>query len=401
MFFFDSKIVVRAALLAGVGGVFSIFAQGQPGIDRPIRVGQFKGTGTGAYWHENIHSSSTMLNNILTNPTPAVLGPNLVVPKFSTPFTFTTFGVVQGGGNNPTAAMTNAFIAALDTLDVAIISCMVSIGNIFSTAAQREALINFSRRKGYLAVHATTDTQGAWAAGDSLHGARFSGHPNGDRMGTIRRDSAFQTDSAWKFLNKDVFANGEDTSFTEEWFFFTTSGSAIRGSANLKPTIKLMESTLAGGLGGQTAMGDHPLSWYRTHPQGGRFFYTGVGHRPNIWNTNAQAPRFFRRQLYNAIVWLSDYDSLSISTVSLQRTKAAGPASDYSRLSVSPSALTVTMIPNGNHEVELLSLDGKRVAFRNGSGRENAYQFSGLRSGVYTIATASIHGRSSRLVTIP
>jgi hypothetical protein len=397
MFVFDTKIV-RAAVLAGVGAI-SIFAQGKPGVDRPIRVGQFKGTAPNQYWHENIHSSSTMLNNILTNPSATVLGPGIVVPKFSPPFTFTTFGVTQGGGNNPTAAMTNAFIAALDTLDVAIISCMVGFDQIISTATQRDALANFARKKGYLAVHATTDSRSSWSAGDSIHGTRFSGHPSSDRMGTIRRDSVFQTDSAWKFLNSGVFSNGTDTSFVEEWFFFTTSGTSIRSQANLKPTMKLVESSLEGGLGGQTAMGDHPHSWYRTHPQGGRFFYTGVGHRPNLWNTNAQAPRFFRRQLYNAIVWLSDYDSTGV--VSIKRTKAPGPASDYSRLAVSPSELTVTMILDGDHSVELLTLDGKRVEIRQGSGSGKSHHFSGLKSGVYILATAGIDGRASRLVTIP
>lgn len=402
MVFFENKIVIRAALLAVAGCVFSTFAQGKPGVDRPIRVGQFKGTGNGLYWHENIHASTTMLSSILTTPSVAVLGPNIVVPKFSPGFTFTAFGVVQGAGNTPTAAQTNAFVAALDTLDVAIISCMVGIDQIFTTAAQRDALANFARKKGYLAVHATTDSRSGWAVGDSIHGTRFAGHPSSDRMGTVRVDSVFQADSAWKFLNNGIFSNNMDTSFVEEWFFYTTSGSSIRSQATLKPTVKLMESTLAGGFAPQTAMGDHPHSWYRTHPQGGRFFYTGVGHRPNIWNTNAQAPRFFRRQLYNAIVWLSDYDSLSTGTTALnKRIKAPGSASDYSKLSISPSALTVTMIPEGDHSVELLTLDGKNVATRQGSGSGVSYVFDRLRSGVYILATTGIQGRSSRFVTIP
>lgn len=395
----QASTVKKIAILTGVCSLVSAFAQNRPGIDRPIRVGQFKGTGQGLYWHENIHSSSTMLSNILTTPTPAILGANLVVPTHNPPFTYTAFGVVQGGGNTPTAAQTNAFIAALDTLDVAIISCMVGFDQVISQAAQRNALLEFAKRKGYITVHATTDSRSSWAAGDSINGTRFSGHPSSDRQGTIRRDSVFEAEDAWKYLNKEIFSNGLDTSFTEEWFFFTTSGTSIRSQANLKPTTKLIESSLAGGLGGQTAMGDHPHSWYRTNPLGGRFFYTGVGHRPNLWNTNAQAPRFFRRQLYNAILWTAKYDSLSAT--SIKNTRAPGMASEYSKLSILPSNLTVTMIPRGEHTVELLTLDGKRVDMQKGSGSERSYQFSGLRSGVYTMAASTIHGRTSRLVTIP
>lgn len=382
-------------------------AQDRPGIDRPIRVGQFRGTGTGgSYWHDNIHQSSVLLNTILTNPSTSNLGDSLIVPTHNPPFTYTSFGVVTTGGTSappsgktPTVAQTNEFIAALDTLDVAIISCMVNFETIFTTPAQREALLSFTRRKGYLAIHATTDTQGGWAQGDSIHGTAFRQHPNGDRNGRLVRDSVFQADAAWNYLNQGLFSNSLDTSFTEEWFFFTTSAAAIRSQTNLKPTTKLDESSLTGS-GIPTLMGDHPHSWYRNYPDsGGRTFYTAVGHRPNLWNTNAQAPRFFRRQLYNAILWLAKYDSAGTS--SIRHTKAPGVASDYSRLAVSPSALTVSVIQPGNHTVELLSLDGKRLAFRQGTSGQTSHEFKNLRSGVYVVSVATGHGRSSRLATVP
>jgi hypothetical protein len=49
-----NKMLGLTVLLALTG---SVFAQGVPGKDRPIRVGQFKGTGQGRYWHTNIHTS--------------------------------------------------------------------------------------------------------------------------------------------------------------------------------------------------------------------------------------------------------------------------------------------------------------------------------------------------------
>jgi hypothetical protein len=397
------KFTRNVAIVLGVAAVSSLLAQDRPGIDRAIRVGQFKGTGQGRYWHDNIHTSSTVLNTVLGNPNGANLGGDLVVPKHNPPFSYTAFGVAAGGGNTPSATLTNAFIAALDTLDVVIISCMVEFGNVISTTAQRGALLNFAQTKGYIAVHATTDSYGTWPAGDSIHGTRFLGHPSSDRNGMLRRDSVFQTDSAWNFLNRNLFVNGTDTTFLEEWFFFTTSGANIRANATLKPTVKLEEHTLAGGLGGRTAMGDHPMSWYRTNPLGGRFFYTAVGHRPNLWNTGTNQPRFPRRQLYNAILWVAKYDSLSTAdtAVSIKYTQAPGAASDYSKLLISSSALTLTVTSPGSHLVELLTLDGRRLAYQKGQGRDKAYRFTNLRSGVYALSLATAEGRSRRLVTVP
>jgi hypothetical protein len=403
------KFIAKLALLAVAAGVTSAYAQGKPGVDRPIRVGQFKGTGTGgSYWHDNIHQSSILLNTILTAPTTSNLGDDLVLPTHNPPFTFATFGVVTTGekapatGKTPTVAETNAFIAALDTLDVAIISCMVNFETIFTTAAQRQALLSFSRRKGYFAVHATTDTDAGWTQGDSLHGTAFRGHPTGDRMGTVRVDSVFQADTSWKFLNRGLFSGGTlDTAFTEEWFFFTTSGSSIRSQANLKPTIKLMEASLANGFAPQTAMGDHPHAWYRTSPDsGGRSFYTAVGHRPNLWNTNTGAPRFFRRQLYNSILWLAKYDSSAVVSVNYKTSKAPGGAFNYAKLSVKPSELSVTVTQNGMHAVELVSMNGQRIGSRRGNGEGKSYTFGSLNPGVYSVLVYTPQGRSDRLVTI-
>lgn len=333
------------------------------------------------------------------------LGADLVAPTHNPPFSFTTFGVVPQSGlvppttKTPSAEQTDAFIKALDTLDVVIINSMVAFDQVIVQSAHRDALLEFAKRKGYITVHATTDSRSAWSSGDSINGARYDSHLKSDRKGTLRPDSVYESEPAWKFLNQGIFNDALEASFVEEWLFFTKDGATIRSQENLKPTTKLIESSLVGGLQVVNAMGDHPYSWYRTHTLGGRFFYTGVGHRPNLWNTNAQAPLFFRRQLYNAILWTAKYDSLS--SVSIKNTKSQGLVSDFARVSIFPSMLAVTMIPHGKHTVELLALDGKQVDKQKGSGNERTYKFTGLRSGIYTLVTSSRHSRSSRLVTIP
>lgn len=374
----------------------------KPGKDRPIRVGMFKGTGTGAnYWHTNIHTSHNVIRTLLTNPSAAGLGDSLLVPPagftfYSMPVALNNAGTAEcaGSGCGPTAAQIAEFAGALDTLDVMILSSVVNFGSRVQNAAQRQAIADFWTNKGYVAIHAITDSHGSWAPLDTIHGTRFRGHP-AEQNGTIRRDSVFQDEKAWQELNRGVFSNGLDTTFFEEWFFFTTSGAAIRSTAFLKPTVKLDESSI--NPGSQTRMGDHPHSWYRELPSGGRFFYTAVGHRSQVWEN----VRSFRRQVYNAIVWTAKFDAADTSTTSIRTPQMApGAASDYSRLSVAPGALTVTMIPAGAHTVELLSVDGKRIALQTGEGREKAYNFTGLRSGVYAVSVKTAAGRSNRLVTI-
>jgi type 1 glutamine amidotransferase len=394
-----SKLFVLTTILGFAG---TAIAQEIPGKDRPIRVGMFKGTGTGSrYWHTNIHTSHTVLAGILANPAGANLGDSLVIPTagfsfYSMPIALNTAGTAEctGNGCGPNATQIAGFVAAMDTLDVIIMSSVVDWGSRVSNVTQREAFQNFWNTKGYVAIHAITDTYGTWAPLDTIHGARFRGHP-AEQNGTIRRDSVFETDTNYRYLNRGVFSNGIDTTFFEEWFYFTTTAATIRSQPHLKPTVKLVEASIA-NPGSQAPMGDHPHSWYKQLPTGGRFFYTAVGHRSQVWQT----VRSFRRQVYNGILWTAKYDSLATVTSIRHNGKAPGVAQDYSRLSVTPGALTVTMIPSGSHTVELLSVDGKRIAFQQGEGRDKSYQFTGLRAGVYAVSVGTSAGRSNRLVTV-
>jgi type 1 glutamine amidotransferase len=371
----------------------SAFAQSKPGIDRPIRVGMLKGTGSGKYWHTNIHTAGAQLAAILASPTTTGLGADLIVPPAG--FTFQQFGVTGTTTGAPTAQQITDFINALDTLDVAYIGAFVDLGSAISNATQRQKLADFWTTKGFITTHATNDSYGTWAPLDTIQAARFANHPSSDRTATIRLDTLAKSDSSWHFLNRSL----ADTNFLEEWFSYTTTGAVIRSKPYLKVLFQMDESSYNGGLGGATAMGtNHPHSWYRKLPSGGRYWYSGVGHRAQNFQGGTQ-PRFLRRQIYNAILWAAKYDSLS--SVSINPGKAPGAASNYSKLSVASSALTVTVLQNANHSVELLSVSGKRVALEKGEANRTVHTFNGLRAGVYAVAVTTPAGRTSRLVTVP
>lgn len=393
------KILAALALLAMTA---SVYAEGIPGKTRPIRVGIFKGTGTGRYWHTHIHTAGSALAAILAKPDSSSIniGDSLIIPDAG--FTFTQYGLTGTATGTPSAAQTNAFIAALDTLDVAIISAMVDMGNVISSTTNRNAMLNFIQNKGYIAIHASTDSYGTWPALDSVHAARFQNHPSSDRNGKLRLDTIGGGGPAkpeWAFLNRGL----ADTTFVEEWFSFTQNANVIRSFPNLQTTVNIDEASYANGLGGARQMGaDHPMSWYRKIPNGnggnGRFFYTAVGHRAQNFQ-GGNNPRFLRRQLYNAILWVAGYDTAG-TVISIKSGKTPGSVANYSTITVSPSSLTVTMIPEGSHTVELLTVNGQRVAIQQGNGRDKSYSFPGLRPGVYALAVSTTQGRASRLVTI-
>jgi type 1 glutamine amidotransferase len=395
------KIIGTATLLGSIATV--ILAQPasaqtgslRPGIDRPIRVGMFKGTGTSKYWHTNIHTAGAALASFLASPTTTGLGDSLIVPPAG--FSFTQFGLAGATTGSPTAQQVTDFIDALDTLDVAYVGAFVDFGSVLSNTTQRQKLADFWTTKGFITSHASNDSYGTWAALDTIQATRFSNHPSSDRTATIRLDTAANTDPAWKYLNRSL----ADTNFLEEWFSYTTDGAVIRSKPFLKVTTQMDEATYNGGLGGARAMGtNHPHSWYRQLPTGGRYFYTGVGHRAQNFQGGTN-PRFLRRQLYNAVLWVAKYDSLSGGTIAINPGKAfTGKASDYSKLSITGSSITVNVLQNTSHSVEILSVNGKRLALDNGDANRTAHTFTGLRSGVYALSVTTPAGRTSRLFTI-
>jgi hypothetical protein len=396
---------MSAATVAGMIGAFAVatFAQGRPGIDRPIRIGSFMGTGPNQYWSENIYPASSALSLMLANPDSAGLGPDLIVPPKG--FSFTAFGSVRGGGITPTAAQTETFLNALDTLDVAYIANFAKLGSVISTGPQRDKLRTFMMAKGFISVNWSSDNFGSWPALDSIQGARMSSHPPNDRNATLRRDSVAENDPDWKYLNRSLFLNGLDTTFMDLWFSWDLSGQLIRAGNPLGSmiiTVKILEETYAGGMGGATAMGDHPMSWGRRMVDGGRVFFTGVGHRITNFTGGPENPRFLRRQLYNAFLWTAKYDSLSPPIGIIARSGAMDQVTAYSRVEALPSLLKVTLLTDGNHALELHGIDGRRVARREGVGPiGTGYVFGNLRPGVYALAIASRQGRTTRLVAVP
>jgi hypothetical protein len=362
----------------------------------PIRVGFFKGVSQGRYWNINMHAAGSSLATLLANPDSANLGSALVKPAAGLNLTF--YGVPELPTDTlhqlryPTAEQKAAFLSALDSLDVVIFPNSTGLESIFSDSAQRRKLEVFFKTRGVVGLHWTWQTGGTpWGAWDSLPGSR-SGGWIAENMGTLRRDTSAAHDPSMRFLNRGL----PDTArFQEKWLSFVQTPAALRAIPGLKATMILDSASLVPSATQSRA--NQPYSWYRELPEGGRFFYTGLGHRVELFtgtvavdsagDTVRPANSFLRRQLYNAILWAAGVDSNGVVSVRGHAAEKTSRFTDAARVSFSGA-------------VEVRSLDGRLAALRRGTGRAD-HRIEGLRPGVYTVSVTAGGQRVARLVSTP
>lgn len=139
--------------------------------------------------------------------------------------------------------------------------------------AQQTAFEQYIRTgKGFVGVHAATDTEYEWPWYNGLVGAYFSSHPavQAATVHVINRQHP-ATDflpAAWPR--------------TDEWYNF----KSIRPGLTVLATLD--ETSYSGGTNGPT----HPIAWFHAY-DGGRAFYTAGGHTAESYSE----PLFVRHLL--------------------------------------------------------------------------------------------------------
>lgn len=143
---------------------------------------------------------------------------------------------------------------------------------------QQQAFTSFIRSGGgYVGVHAATDTEYEWPWYNKLAGAYFLSHPE-QQKATIR------------IVDKNHPATSmlpDQWVRTDEWYNFKDINKDVKVLAWLD------ETTYKGGANGEK----HPFIWCHEF-EGGRAFYTGVGHRDD----NYLEP-LVQQHLLGAIKW--------------------------------------------------------------------------------------------------
>ncbi|RAK70598.1 ThuA domain-containing protein [Hymenobacter edaphi] len=143
-------------------------------------------------------------------------------------------------------------------------------------AAQQAAFEQYIRAgRGFVGVHAATDTEYDWPWYNGLVGAYFDNHPK-VQPATVRITDASHPATA-----------GLPAAWprTDEWYNFR----------NLAPDLHVLATVDETSYSGGTHGAHHPIAWYHAY-DGGRAFYTGLGHTPESYAEPA-----FRQHLWGGI----------------------------------------------------------------------------------------------------
>ena len=153
-------------------------------------------------------------------------------------------------------------------------------GNVLNDAQQNafEGYINSGG--GYVGVHSAADTEYGWSWYGELVGAYFRTHP-AQQPGTIHFEDRVHPATA---------GLPERWTVNEEWYDYRTNP---RGQVHVLATLD--ESTYDGGIMGY----DHPIAWSHEY-DGGRAFYTGLGHSRDIYATAEMQEHLLGGILYAA-----------------------------------------------------------------------------------------------------
>jgi len=188
--------------------------------------------------------------------------------------------------------------AALADFDV--VAFVNTTGEILNDE-QQGALERFVQSgRGWVGVHSAADTEYQWNWYGRLVGAYFISHPllpvevdvtteDGDHPSTDHLPKSFKfTDEIYNFDRNPRYDNAILLTIDEAGFIY--------------PNIPDTPSMGA----------DHPVAWYKEF-DGGRSFYTNLGHRPDTWRDP-----LFQEHLLDGIRWAAGPPSWSAIPVSRQ-----------------------------------------------------------------------------------
>ena len=168
-----------------------------------------------------------------------------------------------------------------------VIIFLNTTGDILN-AAQQKVLERFIQSgKGFVGIHSASDTEYDWEWYTKLVGRMFHIHP------AVQTAKLQVVDAGFPGLQG--FAQGK--LWTDEWYEFNEAKVA-----DLHTLLAVDETTYNpkvqwGEKKGEGMGKDHPIAWYHNY-DGGRSFYTALGHLP----TNFSNPAFLDH-LYAGILW--------------------------------------------------------------------------------------------------
>ena len=160
-------------------------------------------------------------------------------------------------------------------------------GNILNDEQQAAFEKFIKSGNGFVGVHSATDTEYDWVWYTKMVGMMFKIHP--------QQQSAYLKVEDSNFPGMDRFP--KRLLWTDEWYEF-----GERKADDLHFLVSVDEKSYnpaaKWGTNEGKGMGNfHPISWYHNY-DGGRAFYTALGHIPLAWSDQT-----FLDHLYGGIYW--------------------------------------------------------------------------------------------------
>jgi len=148
--------------------------------------------------------------------------------------------------------------------------------------------------RGFVGIHAATDTEYQWGWFNRLVGAQFASHPQIQEAHITCVDS---THASTRHLPHDWVR-------TDEWCNFKNLYPKINVLLNLE------ETSYTGGTNGE----EHPIAWYHEY-DGGRAWYTALGHTEESFQEEA-----FLQHLLGGIQYaIGDNKPYQLENITAQR----------------------------------------------------------------------------------
>nr|MBC7614386.1 ThuA domain-containing protein [Pseudopedobacter sp.] len=170
-----------------------------------------------------------------------------------------------------------------------VIIFLNTTGDIFKDEEQKAIEKFIQSGNGYVGIHSASDTEYEWPWYTKMVGRMFHIHP------VIQTAKLKLTSN--KFSGLEGFSDGQF--WTDEWYEFgpeTTNGLnyiLAVDESSYNPKVEWGDRNLKGiGMGNF-----HPIAWYHDY-DGGRSFYTALGHLPTDYNNPA-----FLNHIFAGIYW--------------------------------------------------------------------------------------------------
>jgi type 1 glutamine amidotransferase len=168
-----------------------------------------------------------------------------------------------------------------------VIIFLNTTADIFDSAQQKVMERFIQAGNGFVGIHSASDTEYDWDWYTKLVGRMFVIHP------VIQTARLNIVDD--KFAGLQGFANNK--LWTDEWYEF--GPEKIQGlNYILAVDENSYNAKVQWGAKKGEGMGKfHPIAWYHNY-DGGRSFYTALGHLPTVFSNDA-----FLNHLYAGIFW--------------------------------------------------------------------------------------------------